>query len=220
MNNILKCVHISDTHDTFQDISMLIPELTDIVFITGDVTYHGKPEELARLKEQLKKITNKADHVVMIVGNHEKGCEANPQLWIDSMKEIGVKLLMHEAVEVEGYKIFGSPWTPWFGGWAYNYRRHEGFDKWEAIPADTEILLTHGPPYGILDFVYGEKVGCIDLFNKINSGLPDLKYHMFGHIHETHGEAQYKGTQFLNSSIMNGSYRFVNKPHHFWLEQK
>lgn len=219
MSNILKCMHMSDTHDTFQDISMLVPEGTDIVFITGDVTYHGKPEELNRLKVYLIKMLKKSKHVVMTVGNHEKGCEANPQLWIDSMKEIGVKLLMHEAIEVEGYKVFGSPWTPWFGGWAYNYHRSIGYEMWEKIPMDTELLLTHGPPYGILDYVHGEKVGCINLFNKINN-LTELKYHMFGHIHETHGEAQYKGIQFLNSSIMNGDYRFVNKPHHFWLDKK
>lgn len=211
---------MSDTHDTFQDISMLVPEGTDIVFITGDVTYHGKPDELERLKQQLKKMLNKTDHIVMTVGNHEKGCEANPQLWIDSMKEIGVKLLMHEAVEVEGYKVFGSPWTPWFGGWAYNYPRIEGRDRWEVIPLDTEILLTHGPPYGILDYVHGEKVGCVDLHNKIVNDLSNLKYHMFGHIHETHGELQYKNINFINSSIMNGGYKFVNKPHHFWLDKK
>lgn len=217
---VLKCCHISDTHDTFQDISMLIPEDIDIVFITGDVTYHGKPEELARLKEHLKKIVAKTRHVVMTVGNHEKGCEANPQLWIDTMKEIGVKLLMHESIEVEGYKIFGSPWTPYFGGWAYNYHRISGKVKWQDIPEDTEILLTHGPIYGILDYVHGDHVGCVDLFNRVNSGLPDLKYHMFGHIHETHGTAQYKQVTCINSSIMNGNYRFVNKPHFLWLDEK
>jgi Icc-related predicted phosphoesterase len=212
---------MSDTHDTYQDISMLVPEGTDIVFITGDVTYHGKPEELNRLKYQLKKIlSNKAKHVVMTVGNHEKGCETNPQLWIDSMKEIGVKLLMHEAIEVEGYKIFGSPWTPWFGGWAYNYYRVAGYLKWQDIPVDTEILLTHGPPYGILDDVHGENVGCVNLFNKINSDLPNLRYHLFGHIHETHGEKEYRGITFINSSIMNGNYKFANKPHEFWLDVK
>jgi Icc-related predicted phosphoesterase len=216
----LKCCHISDTHDTFQDISMLIPDDIDIVFITGDVTYHGKPEELERLKVHLKKIAAKTSHVVMIVGNHEKGCEADEGPWIRGIAEAGVRLLMHEAIKIEGYKIFGSPWTPYFGGWAYNYHRIRGKEMWSAIPENTEILLTHGPMYGILDYVHGDHVGCVDLFNRVNSGLPDLKYHMFGHIHETHGIQQYKQVTCINSSIMNGSYRFVNKPHFFEIPRK
>ena len=216
---MLKCCHISDTHDTFQDISMLIPEGIDIVFITGDVSYHGKPEELLRLKEHLKKIVAKTSHVIMIAGNHEKGCEADSLSWIKTMKEIGVKLLMKEAIEVEGYKIYGSPWTPYFGGWAYNYHRIAGKYMWQDIPDDTEILLTHGPMYGILDAIHGENVGCKDLLDKVSS-LSFLKYHLFGHIHETHGIEQFKGVTCINSSIMNGNYRFVNKPHFFELERK
>jgi Icc-related predicted phosphoesterase len=216
----IKCCHISDTHDTFQDISVLVPNDIDIVFITGDVTYHGKPTELERLKEQLKKIVAKTSHVVMIVGNHEKGCEANEILWIECMKEIGVKLLMHETIEIEGYSIFGSPWTPYFGGWAYNYHRIRGKEMWNSIPENTEILLTHGPMYGILDLCDNGHVGCVDLFNKINNELPNLKYHMFGHIHETHGIEQYKNVICINSSIMNGDYRFINKPHFFELKIK
>lgn len=216
----LKCCHISDTHDTFQDISMLVPEDTNIVFITGDVTYHGKPEELDRLSVYLKKIVAKVDHVVLIPGNHEKGCEANPQLWIDTMKSIGVNFLIHESIEIEGYKMFGSAWTPYFGGWAFNYHRVSGREKWKNIPSDTEILLTHGPRYGILDFVHGENVGCPDLGNKIDYELSDLKYHMFGHIHETHGKLQYSGVTYINSSIMNGNYKFLNKPHFFELDKK
>jgi Icc-related predicted phosphoesterase len=199
---------------------MLVPDDTDVVFITGDVTYHGKPEELVRLKELLKKIVAKTSHVVMTVGNHEKGCEANDIPWIECMKEIGVKLLIHEAIEVEGYKIFGSPWTPYFGGWAYNYHRFTGKERWEAIPGDTEILLTHGPMYGVLDYIHGENVGCEALKDRVDSSLPHLKYHMFGHIHETHGIKQYKQVTCINSSIMNGSYRFVNKPHFFELKKK
>lgn len=216
----LKCCHISDTHDTFQDISMLIPNDTDIVFITGDVTYQGKTAELERLKEHLKKIVAKTSHVVMIVGNHEKGCESDPKPWLACMAEIGVKLLMHEAITVEGYKIFGSPWTPYFGGWAYNYHRITGQKKWEDIPEDTEILLTHGPMYGILDLCDNGHVGCEFLLNKVNNGLPNLKYHMFGHIHESHGITQYKQVTCINSSIMNGTYKYLNKPHFFELEIK
>lgn len=216
----LQCCHISDTHDTFQDISMLVPDNTDIVFLTGDMTYHGKPDELDRLKDQLIKMKRKVKHIVAIVGNHEKGCQANPQLWIDTMKSIGVELLMHESIEVEGYKIFGSPWSPYFGNWAYNYQRSIGEDLWAEIPEGTEILLTHGPMYGVLDKCANGNVGCVDLYNRINSGLPELKFHLFGHIHEAHGTVKFKQVTCINSSIMNGGYRFVNKPHFFTLEIK
>ena len=216
---MLKCCHISDTHDTFQDISMLIPEGTDIVFITGDLTYRGSPQELQRLKETLKRMVAKVSHVVITVGNHELGCEKDPQSWIDAMKEIGVKLLMHEAIEIEGYKIYGSPWSPEFGGWAYNYHRLTGQTMWQDIPDNTEILLTHGPLYGVLDYCHGGHVGCTDLRRKVER-LPYLKYHLFGHIHEAHGIEMFNQVTCLNSSIMDGTYHFVNKPQFFELRRK
>ena len=73
---------------------------------------------------------------------------------------------------------------------------------------------------GVLDYVHGDCVGCEALRDRIDTGLPNLKYHMFGHIHETHGTLQYKQVICMNSSIMNGSYKFVNKPQFLWLDEK
>jgi Icc-related predicted phosphoesterase len=81
------------------------------------------------------------------------------------------------------------------------------------IPADTELLITHGPPYGILDETVRDRtaVGCRDLLHKV-SALQQLKAHVFGHIHEGYGQREVGGTLFLNASVLDEHYEMKNKP--------
>jgi Icc-related predicted phosphoesterase len=94
--------------------------------------------------------------------------------------------LEHEFVEVEGIKIFGSPYTPEFYDWAFMYKPQEGIHIWNIPHKEIDILVTHGPPLGILDQVQRGNTGCLDLLNLIHKVKP--KYHLFGHIHEAYGE--------------------------------
>jgi len=91
-------------------------------------------------------------------------------------------------VIIEGVKFYGSPWQPRFFDWAFNLDRGEEIKKkWDLIPMDTDVLITHGPPYGILDLTHeGEKVGCEELMKAVLRVQP--KIHIFGHIHEAYGE--------------------------------
>ena len=106
----------------------------------------------------------------------------------------------------------GPPITPWFHDWAFNRTRGRNIRKhWEHIPSDVDVLITHGPPLGILDeTMHGECVGCEDLLEKINTVKP--KYHIFGHIHEGYGSISKNGTHFINASILDAGYVIRNKP--------
>jgi Icc-related predicted phosphoesterase len=128
-------------------------------------------------------------------------------------------VLIDEAVEIEGVKIYGSPVQPEFHAWAFNKQRGPEIKKyWDAIPEDTEILISHGPAAGILDVVcYAdgtpkERVGCHDLYDRVMN-LKYLKHHIFGHIHSGYGYVEHNGKHFWNASICDEGYMPSNDPH-------
>ena len=214
----MRACHISDCHDVYQDLNLLVPKDIDILFITGDMTYRGRESEIELLMLELVKLRRRIDHIVCTFGNHEVGCEGREIEYKLKFAGIGVTLLNHESIEIEGIRIFGSPYTPEFFDWAFMYKREDGEKVWGDIPSGTQVLLTHGPALGILDWCHDGHVGCEDLKNKVLYGLPALKYHLFGHIHESHGTLEKSGILFSNGSIMNGRYRFVNPPIKFELK--
>jgi hypothetical protein len=115
---------------------------------------------------------------------------------------------------VFGVKFYGSPWQPELNNWSFNLPRGEALrKKWDLIPLDTQVLITHGPPHGILDYVDSDKehVGCEDLLDVITKKLKFLKYHIFGHIHGGTGVKPYKGVNYCNVSVLDEDYN-CNKP--------
>jgi hypothetical protein len=111
--------------------------------------------------------------------------------------------------------IYGSPWQPEFYNWAFNLPKNgvELAAKWDAIPDNTDILITHGPAFGVLDTVAGkmwDNLGCQLLTNKIKSIKP--KIHVCGHIHSGYGYYFDGDTHFINASVLNEAYQYTNKP--------
>lgn len=167
------------------------------------------------------------DHVVMIPGNHDRLFQIDNQKARDILESIrgSFHLLIDEDTIVDGKVFYGSPWTPWFGGnfWAYNlpdpndnWYRSRGRSRicWDNIPDDVEVLITHGPPQGILDEVArGQAVGCRWLKERIDK-LEKLKLHVFGHIHESRGmrilDGLTKPRIFVNAAICTLDYKPVN----------
>lgn len=109
-------------------------------------------------------------------------------------------------------RIYGSPWQPEFCGWAFNLPRGPLLAaKWQAIPEDTDILITHGPPLDILDRNRGdERTGCADLAQHVKRVRPRL--HVFGHIHDSYGTLVLDGTTFVNACACDYDYEPVNPP--------
>jgi len=123
--------------------------------------------------------------------------------------------LEDSSVELFGYKIYGSPWTIWRLGNAFQ-RCEEGFlaSMWKFIPNDTEILVTHSPPNGHGDEPIrfpGLRVGCTSLIDEVHNRIKPL-YHIFGHIHEGHGVSKEGTTTFINASSCNKNGDPVNLP--------
>jgi hypothetical protein len=120
--------------------------------------------------------------------------------------------LQDSGVDIDGIKFWGSPWQPEFYNWAFNLPRGPELARvWAQIPNDTDVLITHGPPYGVLDEIYhGKRVGCQDLSDALERVKP--KVHVFGHIHEGYGVLEQNGTTYVNASLCNQYYQLVHSP--------
>ena len=123
-----------------------------------------------------------------------------------------VHYLMDEEISVEGIRIWGSPYTPKFYRWAFNKLRGEPLaEQWEKIPPGVDVLITHGPVYGILDMTADEQhAGDKDLLRKVLDQKPMV--HLCGHIHESYGMVKRHGIKFMNACIVNETYEPVHKP--------
>ena len=84
---------------------------------------------------------------------------------------------------------------------------------WSNIPADTHVLVTHGPPFGILDLSpdQAERMGDPELRNRVKE-LPALKLHAFGHVHGAHGAVEQHGITFANVALMGNLGDLVQAP--------
>jgi hypothetical protein len=111
-------------------------------------------------------------------------------------------------------KIWGSPWQPEFCNWAFNLPRNgdELKGKWDMIPVNTDILVTHGPAWGFVDTIKGTTthLGCELLTEKIKEVKP--KIHVCGHIHSGHGYMFDGYTHFINAAVLGERYSYENKP--------
>lgn len=220
----MKIVTLSDTHNRHAEIKN-IPE-ADIIIHSGDATNRGGISEVEDFLKWYGNLNYK--HRIFIPGNHDFLFEKQPEFSKKLCDKYGVNLLIDESIKIDGYKIWGSPHTPWFHNWAFNkartpveaalYKCAEIFPYWQMIPDDIDILITHGPPYGILDeLTYkdcapkGEFIGCMDLANEIKRIKPMI--HIFGHIHCGYGEFHKDGISYYNSSICDESYYPSNVPH-------
>ena len=199
----MKIVCLSDTHNA----RIQVPE-GDLLLHAGDLTGRGKPSEISDFNTWMGELPH--PHKVIIADIHDFLFEDNPHR-AESLFT-NATYLNDSGITIGGLKIWGSPISPWFHDWAFNRRRGEDIRRhWDLIPEDTDILITHGPPFGLLDrTLTGSHVGCEELREAIGRIKPTL--HLFGHIHEAFGKKTQSGTTFINASIMNVAYFPVNKP--------
>lgn len=202
----MKIVLLSDTHGSHSYLD--IPQ-GDLLIHAGDFSMRGREGETRNFIDWFS--AQPHPHKVFISGNHDFLAEEDPAIFRTMLPD-NVHYLENSGVEIEGIEIWGSPISPWFHNWAFNRHRGDAIRPyWQKIPLTTDILITHGPPYGILDETdRGEVVGCQDLWNRIEEVQPKL--HVFGHIHEGYGQLQKEETLFVNASIVNLRYNPVNAP--------
>ncbi|KAJ8599584.1 hypothetical protein CTAYLR_004692 [Chrysophaeum taylorii] len=218
----VRVVCISDTHSAHLMMSPL--PAGDILIHAGDFSKIGKRSEVLDFAKWFASQTH--PHKVVIAGNHDLTLDAvrcdaeefdeDPRaLKADFVSALdGAVYLEDEAIEIDGLTIYGSPWTPVYGDWAFMLGRGEpSLDKWRNIPDGVDILVTHGPPLGRHDLcAWGEgRAGCIDLLYQVQQRIRP-KVHVFGHIHEGYGASSDGVTDFVNPSTCNLAYRPDNHP--------
>ena len=208
----LRFVCLSDTHGKHDGVDL--PE-GDVLLHTGDFTMTGRTNEIEDFNHWLGTLPYK--HKIVIAGNHDKGLDKifKKEAALDGHDALSnCTYLEDEEVTIGGYKIYGSPWTPEFGYWGFMERRESLDVIWNKIPDDTDILLTHGPPLGILDHCQsGALAGCMHLLDAIVNRVKP-KFHIFGHIHESRGllRSELSDTIFINASNCTIRYRPDNAP--------
>lgn len=202
----MRFVALSDTHGKH---NFDLPP-GDVLLHAGDVSSRGLKSEIQRFLNWFSSLDY--TYKIFIAGNHDFFFEEAPKEEIDAMISDNLIYLNDSGVEIEGIKIWGSPIQPWFHDWAFNRKRGPEIQKhWDLIPADSDIVITHGPAFGIHDrLISGMPVGCEDLLPTLQRIAP--KVHLCGHIHEAYGERQVGETLFLNASILNVRYEIANAP--------
>lgn len=193
-SNDLNLTFISDTHGQEPNLSG-----GDILFHCGDLSENGFRVEIIKTLNYLHEQLSKYKHVILTAGNHDLWIERHPEEFKNACLSAGLIGLINESVEVEGLKIWGSPNTLTYHDWAFNSTSSEIVKIWDRIPTNTDVVISHSPPYDILDKSRsGLKLGCIDLFHKIKEVSPLI--HSFGHVHESRGFQQEKETLFINAA--------------------
>lgn len=213
----MRIVAVSDTHE--QAHWLKYPP-GDLLIHAGDITNNGAHYKLIEFDNFMG--TLRYNNIVAIGGNHERSLEKDPEF--SKICFTNSTYLKDSGTEIQSIKIWGSPWTPRFFDWAFNLDRGRTIkEKWDLIPDDTEILITHGPPFGILDLTDGgryskfgsvkpEKVGCEELRKTVFERLKNLKLHIFGHIHYSYGTRTENGVLFVNAASCTENYNPTNKP--------
>lgn len=184
----------------------------DLLIIAGDLTARDEHREYKNFYLWLYKLDYRMK--IVIAGNHDNNLLPE---YIDSAKDS--KYLHDSGIEFEGLKIWGTPWTPYFDGVnpdcsAFMLRSEfELMDRFSLIPEDTDILVTHGPCFGRLDFTqWGDNAGSKSLRDRVDYlRTKQLKYHIHGHIHEAYGGHQEGGLCTFNVARMDRRYIPKNK---------
>lgn len=208
--SIIDILCVSDTHNCILEKLPLLA--SDLLIFSGDCCFSGSLEGVCLFNNMLEIIKDRFDKIIYVPGNHDRIFEKDTLLAKASLTN--AEVLINEDITYNGFKIWGSPITPEFNNWAFNRKRGAEIRRyWDAIPKDTDILITHGPPLGILDTIAVSfpHLGCEDLFDVVTNDVKP-KLHVFGHIHGGYGTFESVDTCFVNASIMDERYYPRNRP--------
>lgn len=221
---------ISDTHG-FGHKNLVIPPC-DILIHSGDLTNKGEVDQVVELFEWFRSL-KQCKQIVFCAGNHDRSLDLNLNYVVNDsignllrkqkhfdVQEVlktlpqNIHYLNSGSITINDLKIWGSPATPEFGtGWAFNFNKPEIIKEWSKIPSDIDILITHGPAYGIMDILPKtiDHLGCPELLGVIKKRLFNLKLHVFGHIHSNTGitlsyVSNTRKLYFANAAVLDNDY--------------
>jgi Icc-related predicted phosphoesterase len=199
----MRLVTISDTHSLHDSIDKL-PE-GDVLVHAGDFMNSGYDlRDIVSFNRWLGEQNFK--HRVVCAGNHDRYFENAPQQARELLTN--ATYLENDGITIDGVTFWGSPYTPDFLNWAFMYPRGTAAQRyWGMIPDSLDVLITHGPPFGILDQTApGEAhLGCEELLDVVKKKKP--RVHIFGHIHGGAGTFENEATRFINAAYLNERYK-------------
>jgi Icc-related predicted phosphoesterase len=215
-------VLISDTHMT----QPLLPS-GDILVHAGDHTLSGSRKETEAAFQWLGIQARKFKYIVTVGGNHDWfAYHAHSEVMRDFIRPFASNIVYLEnesallCMGSQEISFYGSPVQPEFCNWAWNEARGTQIKAtWDRIPNNVDVLVTHGPPHHVLDWVGRERVGCQDLRDALDRAQPQV--HVFGHIHAGYGKAQTfvqggRTTQCYNASVVGEDYK-LDPQHKPWV---
>lgn len=225
----------SDTHNQLGEYNFAP---VDLFIHCGDWTMQGTIEEVVQFNKDLLSVP--AQHKIVIPGNHDMLAETDPDLTRKLITCADVLLSPRESCTYGNYKIVGTPYVPYCGRWAFVQDTAEAeFNHWLDVPEDTEILITHTPPMGILDteppaWLRQYRIPADDPVNNAGTrvslgskglaarlpALKKLQFSFFGHIHGGYGTSFQNGVLFVNAACLERDYRTKNAPYYLEIPNK
>ena len=218
MNNKMRITFISDTHSKHKQVTNSLPG-GDLIVHAGDMSSQGYKHEIQEFLKWYNNLDNYTNKI-FVAGNHDWGFQNGPDMCKELLDFYNKVTYLQDNMELIGedyqtaVKVWGSPWQPEFYNWAFNLPRNgeELKAKWDMIPMNTDILITHGPAWGKVDTVKGEgnPLGCELLAERIKVVKP--KIHVCGHIHTGYGYVFDGDTHYINASVLDERYYYTQKP--------
>jgi Icc-related predicted phosphoesterase len=198
----MRLVIASDTHSLHRKIS--VPD-GDVFIHCGDFSRKGTVANVRTFGKWLAELPHQ--HKIVVAGNHDKALENEPDKAIPKLGK--VHYLEDTSLNIDGFTFYGSPWLPIWLSRNFQLEEDERADKWDHIPEDVDILITHGPPELTLDRNIWKQV-CGDrlLRQRLTEISPAI--HAFGHIHESSGSLRRGNTLYVNAAILNDLYKVTN----------
>jgi Icc-related predicted phosphoesterase len=219
-----RIVCMSDTHGQHEQV--YLPATGDVLIHAGDLTMRGEPQTLQELGDYFGMASSRFSQIIVIAGNHDVTLQPDffhrqaysrkkPYAYeaaVTALKS-SCTYLEDEACHLDESRlvVYGSPWSPEYGVWAFTKPPAEMDKVWREIPKETDVLVTHGPPYGRGDQIrLGYRVGCPSLLPHVQTRVRP-RLHVFGHIHEDAGKTCYDGqTTFVNACNVNLRYQAIH----------
>lgn len=204
----MKIVALSDTHGTEWSKNLVIPK-GDVLVYAGDFHIMNF-QDVWEVRDWFA--TLQFQYIIYVPGNHDCLLEGMCKEAIQASIGKQVIYLDQESVTIRGKKFWGAPYSPLFNDWAFMKPDNELQKIWNKIPTDIDVVITHCPPFGILDQVLPREnsVGSVTLRDTLKKIQP--RVHIFGHIHEGFGQYTDYNTDYYNVCIVDETYKLANQP--------
>ena len=211
----MKICIISDTHTKHKCLNFELKSIeADVIIHCGDMTGNGGIKAIEEFMTWFSNL-DQFKHKICVAGNHDWLFERDNLRAREVVPE-NVIYLEDEETVIDGIKFYGTPVQKHFCNWAFNRSEAKMAQHWAAIPDDTDVVITHSPPYGVGDYVSN------GYSTEVNQGSPSLymeivkrikpKIHAMGHIHEGYGVKVIDDITFINASNLDAQYQCVNPP--------